>query len=394
MHLTKRSQQVHNGRQAFAELPSLLVLGWLLAFLASCLLADTVGVNPVRWWRGESPANSLFRAERVESERSEAISHDDLQRLDEWRAHVYYSFDLSFILYRLRFDTTPDSRSEVSSAARDPESEALVAVEPKYFYRAFWKPDQLDALKHLAGGPDKYGQGLGYAQVWHKSDSQASPYCVANEFICGRLCSFLGLPIPPFAITAMPTEQKVLFSSLDFNFNRAKLPPVIPSICVEKLPKLCAGVLTFDILIANEDRHDQNLHVDDQANPKFMHVYDHDQALFGGSVTKGSKRLADLKNRLGITGGTTTGGNRHIFLDEVKDSALLDPWIRRITLVPDWLIDDTVEQAADGLGISAAEALDAADFLKYRKGRIGTLIDANRSEFSAITDWPDEERLF
>ncbi|MGH7136016.1 MAG: hypothetical protein ACREHD_09765, partial [Pirellulales bacterium] len=73
-------------------------------------------------------------------------------------------------------------------------------------------------------------------------------------------------------------REAPLFSSLDFNFNREKLPPVVPDICVQRLLRDCTGVLLFDIWIANEDRHDANLLVDKVGAPGEMMVFDHDQA--------------------------------------------------------------------------------------------------------------------
>lgn len=76
-----------------------------------------------------------------------------------------------------------------------------VVKRRKYFYRAFWKPDQLELLGTLDAGLSADGRGLGYAQAWHRGKSERSPYAVPNEYICGELGRFLRLPVPPFAIT-------------------------------------------------------------------------------------------------------------------------------------------------------------------------------------------------
>src|SRR5437870_4409384 len=131
----------------------------------------------------------------------------------------------------------------------------------EFIYRARFNTDQLASLTGLSRGLSASGQGLGYTQAYFKSNTTASPYCIASEVICGRIGQFLGLPVPPFAV-AIADDGRPLFASLDFNFTRQTYPPVLPDQCIASLEDLCAGVLAFDILIANEDRHDANLVVD------------------------------------------------------------------------------------------------------------------------------------
>jgi HipA-like kinase len=262
--------------------------------------------------------------------------------------------------------------------------------ERPYLYRTFFKPDQLaDAFKHWQRGPDAGGRGLGYAQAWHRANTAASPYCVANEFISGRIGNMLGLPIPPFAITH-GADARIFFSSLDFNFNRERLPPVVPEQCVENLPELSAGVLVFDILVANEDRRDENLLVDKVSKPAEMIVFDHDQAIFGGCVLKGVGRLRKLRDELGVTGKKPMQGCRQIFLDLIDRAELLDPWIERVSQIPEWFIDDTCTIAATELGVTDEERLESREFLLHRRNNLEQIVRNNRAEFSAIKNWPKE----
>jgi predicted nucleic acid-binding Zn-ribbon protein len=259
-----------------------------------------------------------------------------------------------------------------------------------YFYKAFWKPDRalmMQALDSAATTPDSAGPVLGFLGAWHKTAARYNPYGVACEFICGTLGKVIGLPIAPFAITVGP-EGAPCFSSLDFNFNREKLPCVVPDKCVEFMPSLCAGLLVFDIFVANEDRHDANLLVDQVSRPKEMWVFDHDQALLAGCPPCGTDKLAKVANRLGITGGES-GGNRHVFLDEVRDASLFADWIRRIEELPKWVISDACDQARRQLDLAAKDADAACEFLIDRRMRVGELIHDNRSEFKSITHWPE-----
>ena len=174
---------------------------------------------------------------------------------------------------------------------------------PKHHFRALF-----------FSSPDACGRAHGSTQAWHKTAWSGSPYCIPNELISAQIGQFLKLPIPPFAIT-YSEDNDYYFSSLDFNFDRDQLPPVEPDLCWEHLPRLCSGVMLFDILIANEDRHDENLVIDNVIKPSFMRVFDHDQALFGGGGNlAGTNRLTQLHDRLGVSGGVITGGNRPLFI--------------------------------------------------------------------------------
>ena len=96
-----------------------------------------------------------------------------------------------------------------------------------------------------------------------KKNGPKAPYCVANEVVCGEIGRFLGLPVPPSGVVYPPTGNELFFASLDFNLTGNTLPPLNTTKCVQLLPELSAGVLLFDILIANsEDRKNSSLPCD------------------------------------------------------------------------------------------------------------------------------------
>jgi hypothetical protein len=96
-----------------------------------------------------------------------------------------------------------------------------------------------------------------------KQNCGKAPYCVPNEYICGQLGRFLGLPVPPVGIMTTDSEGKdVWIASLDFNFRGLTLPPVDPDACARELAWLSTGLIVFDILIGNLDRHPFNFAVD------------------------------------------------------------------------------------------------------------------------------------
>ena len=158
------------------------------------------------------------------------------------------------------------------------------------------------------------------------------------------------------------------------------------------IPHLSAGVLAFDILIANEDRHDKNLLVDKVMKPTAMHVYDHDQALIGGHLDHGAERFEKLKDRLGVTGSPVTGGNKQVFLDHVEYSADLYDWVGRIHDIPDWFIVDICKES-QRIGLDRETAEGAVEFLRYRRTNLRQIIDNRRKDFPSISDWPSQLQL-
>lgn len=266
---------------------------------------------------------------------------------------------------------------------------------PDYSYHAIFRTDNPEEVfDGMDDGIWTAGRGRGFTMAWHRGNYDGSPYCIWNEMICASIGQFLRLPIPPFAMTHFRNRERKkqwLFSSLDFNYARAELPEIIPENCVAHLEPLCAGVLAFDILIANEDRHAGNLLVDDVTTPRAMYVYDHDQALFGGCLTVGPERFTKLAGRLGVTGSNTTRGNKHVFLPLITEPASLREWCGRITDIPDWFIDD-VCQAAKKYGLRKKDADSAAFFLRERKRKIMDLVESSRDSF-AIKSW-GQGRLF
>ena len=67
--------------------------------------------------------------------------------------------------------------------------------------------------------------------------------------------------MPPFGFTYFAGQKDVqlphatMFSEIDFNCERENPPFPDRDACIDNLPKLCAGILAFDILVANADRN-------------------------------------------------------------------------------------------------------------------------------------------
>src|SRR6266404_5438834 len=198
-------------------------------------------------------------------------------------------------------------------------------------------------------------------------------YCVANEIICARLGSFLGLPVPPMGVVSeRRLGAEIWCASLDFNTTGAMPPPVVPTDCYRMFPDFSCGLLLFDVLVANSDRHASNFALDNGN----LHIFDHSHALFGYAPGFGLDRLNDLRDRLGISGGSHTSGNRHSLLDIVDNESLFEKWELRIKQIPDFFIEETCESVVD-IGCTAFEAGAAADFLKHRRDNLRQILKSN-----------------
>lgn len=222
-----------------------------------------------------------------------------------------------------------------------------------------------------------------------KPNSDEAPYCVANEYVCAELARYLRLPVPPSGILHAPDHEiKTWFGSMNFNINRDNLPPVNGAECVKELGHLSVGLLLFDVLIANSDRHWKNISVDFEQTPPAMRVFDHSHALFGIVKREGAARLKRMETRLGITATQeqTQGNNRHFLLDCGLDTRMFPHWFERIASIPPFAIEDICRSAV-GIGIDELESKTAIEFLSDRRKRIRDLINANRSEFKGIKTW-------
>jgi hypothetical protein len=213
-----------------------------------------------------------------------------------------------------------------------------------------------------------------------------APYSVQNEFVANRIAQFLHLPVSPGYVQE-DDAQEIHFISLNFNPNGLSLPPIIPDIVVPLHPEVCAGVLAFDILIGNCDRHAGNLMHDMTTNE--MVIFDHGHTLFGIQPGMGIARLHWLSSNLGV--GTEADpwnyvGNLHCLLKHIKKPEYLLEWVEKIKQIPDFFIDDLCRDLLK-LDISLDEANALKDFLKTRRSQIGKLFNKHQALFEGIVQW-------
>ena len=223
-----------------------------------------------------------------------------------------------------------------------------------------------------------------------KTNGSTAPYCVPNEIVCGELGRLLGLSVPPGGVVYSPqSNNRLFYASLDFNLTGNTLPPVNTTKCVKLLPRESSGLLIFDILIGNCDRHNKNISVDFSKKPPTMNIFDHGHALFGKDADQGVARLEQLRNRLAISGGACTLGNRHCMLDQIDTDEHFGYWLDRIRKIPDFFVEDLCDELT-GLNCTEKEAAAALSFLKHRRGNLEHIIEENKDAFTRIQTW----RLF
>lgn len=150
--------------------------------------------------------------------------------------------------------------------------------------------------------------GDGVSKAYHvellavAKHSHISSSMVASEYVAAKLGSYLGLPIPPFALVVPKgTNPAIWFASLNFNLTGYSLPQIDPEQCVAAFPDLSTGVVIFDAWIANPDRHEENLNIDWSGSKPRLNVFDHGYSILG---QEGTERLSRLLNHVGITSDT------------------------------------------------------------------------------------------
>lgn len=218
-------------------------------------------------------------------------------------------------------------------------------------------------------------------------DNRENPYLISNEWIAATLGRFIGLPIPPCALMRKKDRRTQMFASISFE-GTTKPRGSLPGPLWDKHKELCTGIIAFDILIANCDRHCGNIKVDRQLDPKQVFVFDHDRALFYNEPNRGTRRLRQLFDRLGISGGSVTQNNRHCLIDVISTGDHLETWIDKINKIPDFFIRQTCREVHRVGGVKKRDVEAVIQFITHRKRDIRRIVREHKSEFPNISHWP------
>jgi hypothetical protein len=213
--------------------------------------------------------------------------------------------------------------------------------------------------------------------------NQLNWYLLANERICGSLGWHLRLPIPPFALMRKSDVTKRYFASLDFGSKDTQPKDMIPSRVCEAMAKTASGVIVFDIWIANPDRHEQNVKVDDPDNPTRMEVFDHDGALFGITKHRGVERLQSCAAKLGFAKlGSTWQVNK--LATAIKTTEHFAHWAQLINDIPEGFICAVCDEAEE-LGLLKEELDVCKQFLCNRRKHLLDIVNSNIEFFESVT---------
>lgn len=213
------------------------------------------------------------------------------------------------------------------------------------------------------------------------------PFTIANEIVAARLGQILGLPVPA-GVICHDENKKLHYLSLDVGQEGRELPPVIPSeFCAEEA-WWAAGVVVFDVLIANGDRHRKNLSRDATFpdEPPRVSVFDHGHALFGTDPPIGSERLGAATGRLGCIDDSAYIAKDSCLLSESLNPGFINVWVERVQQIPKFVIEDVCREIAATPGLNVDEGLagELAEWLATRCSEIHNLIWHNRDSFTAV----------
>lgn len=243
-------------------------------------------------------------------------------------------------------------------------------------------------------GPD---QGVNSDHTWDvkcqaigKAQNNESQYLIANEWISANLGQYLRLPVPPFSLMKKRSRKTVMFASYSFDGvspqKKLKEREDVEALFAAK-PDTCAGILAFDILIANCDRHGWNIKVDNLRKPTAVHLFDHERALFYIDKGLGVARLKSREDRLGVTDGKASLDEWHCLVEVVDSVELLAPWIKLIEDIPESFIERICQEVVQ-ISITKKERDEVIAFLVKRRSELSKLIRDHRDRFTQIKNWP------
>lgn len=200
------------------------------------------------------------------------------------------------------------------------------------------------------------------------------PFIVANELVCSAIARLLLLPCPPGAL--MQKNGDTYFFSLDFNIAGQSLPPISAPDVVAKFPRLCWGIIVFDALVMNGDRHPGNIAFDMTTNQ--IQIFDHSHAFLtpNGAI---EHNLTARENSPAIGG--------HCLASEINTDDGMEDWLARVKLIPDYFIEGAVRAGCE-CGIPSDKEKFISDFMKKRRDNLETLVKSNLNSFPKLPNPP------
>ncbi|MCP1851217.1 MULTISPECIES: HipA domain-containing protein [unclassified Bradyrhizobium] len=210
---------------------------------------------------------------------------------------------------------------------------------------------------------------VGLATVAKKANAD-EPNIVRNEVLCNLLARGLFLPCPPGALIENGGED--YFCSLNFNLVGQSLPPTPIGTLVATNTELCWGILMFDVLVMNPDRHKRNLAYDRTTGR--VQIFDHSRAFLPLKTTI-DPMIALNSGGLGFT--------FHCLKAEISSMSGFEYWAARFKALPDYFIEQAVAEIC-AIGYPADKRTVTIDFLKHRRNNIDSIIKNNIGQFPKL----------
>jgi hypothetical protein len=204
-----------------------------------------------------------------------------------------------------------------------------------------------------------------------KKATPAAPYIVANELICSMIARVMLLPCPPGALVEHAGET--YFCSLDFNTAGHALPPASPSVVVADCPEFSWGIILFDILVMNSDRHPHNLSYNQTT--RTITIFDHSHAFMQPN--------GDVDAIIAANKGIPAIGG-HCLSQEISQWKGYAAWISRIGAIPDYYMEGVIEEGCQ-IGLPPAKKSVIYDFIRNRRDTIDAIVINNKGIFPKLT---------
>lgn len=132
------------------------------------------------------------------------------------------------------------------------------------------------------------------------------------------------------------------------------------------------GIILFDALMMNADRHDENIAHDATSNK--VQIFDHSHAFVqdGGDI---SDFLAGNADNIHI--------HAHCLAQEITEHDGREFWLDRIRQIPDYFIEEAIE-AATTVGLPPDRKTECVDFFKRRRTVLDRIVGDSMGHFPQL----------
>lgn len=205
-------------------------------------------------------------------------------------------------------------------------------------------------------------------------DDGVERYSLANEYVCGKLASALGLPAPPSTIATTGSGEP-MFVSLLFRAGPTSLPAVDPATLIADHPSTAAGIVAFDCWVGNWDRHAGNIAY--VRGVSGVSVFDHGRSLLR---TPDGQSIDQWRDEVHLP-------TQNVLAGHVTDLDLLRRWSERIALVASEQIGDACADIRRLKLCTDDESRQVEAFLLHRQTRIMDYLSRGKASLPNVTGW-------